>query len=234
MKITSRPDNGIDTMQITDRIHAFFWQSMTTNNCNTYLIDGPTRILIDPGHLRLFDHVERGLRELGLGLDDIGLVVCTHGHPDHLEAARLFRERDALVAIHRSEWALLQSMGRQIRAAMGIDLADLEPDLFLREGVLEVDGTALRVLHTPGHSPGSVSIYWPASKALFTGDVIFKGGLGRTDLPGGNGEALRKSIQHLSGLDAEVLLSGHGPEIVGAEAVRDNFDQVEKHWFGYI
>ena len=221
-------------MQITDRIHAFPWQSMTTNNCNTYLIDGPTRILVDPGHLRLFDHVERGLRELGLGLDDIGLVICTHGHPDHLEAARLFRERTARVAIHRTEWALLQSMGRQMQAAMGIDLADLEPDVFLQEGDLNVDGTALEILHTPGHSPGSVSIYWPASRALFTGDVIFKDGLGRTDLPGGNGESLQKSIVRLSELDAEILLSGHGPEITGAEAVRENFDQVERHWFGYV
>ena len=221
-------------MQIADRIHAFFWESMTTNNCNTFLIDGPTRILVDPGHRRLFDHVERGLKSLGLGLDDIGLVICTHGHPDHLEAASLFKDRPALVAIHEIEWRMLASMEKHIQAAMGIDLAELQPDLFLKEGELAVDGVDLQILHTPGHSPGSASIYWPEAKAIFSGDVIFKGGLGRTDLPGGNGKALKESILRLSGLDAELLLSGHGPEVSGADAVRENFGQVERHWFGYV
>ena len=53
-------------MQIVNNLHAFIWQSPTANNCNAYFIDGPTRVLIDPGHRALFEHVERGLRELGL------------------------------------------------------------------------------------------------------------------------------------------------------------------------
>jgi len=221
-------------MQIIENLHGFIWRSMSANNCNTYLIDGPTRILIDPGHVRLFGHVEEGLDQLGLDLDQIGLVICTHGHPDHLEAARLFRDRPALVAMHETEWELLSSMGRHIRAAMGVDLEDLAPDLFLKEGDLAVDGINLQVFHTPGHSPGSASIYWPDGKALFSGDVIFKGGLGRTDLPGGDGRALKESIQRLSGLDTELLLSGHGDVVSGAGAVRDNFAAVERQWFGVI
>ena len=54
-------------MQIANNLHAFIWQSMTTNNCNAYFIDGPKRILIDPGHRALLDHVDLGLKELGLG-----------------------------------------------------------------------------------------------------------------------------------------------------------------------
>jgi hydroxyacylglutathione hydrolase len=221
-------------MQIIENLHGFIWRSMSANNCNTYLIDGPTRILIDPGHLRLFDHVEEGLGQLGLDLGQIGLVICTHGHPDHLEAARLFKDRPALVAIHEQEWDALQSMGKQIRAAMGVDLDDLAPDLFLTEGELNVDGMDLRIFHAPGHSPGSAAVYWPDRKAMFTGDVIFKGGLGRTDLPGGDGRALKQSIQRLSELDVEYLLSGHGEAVIGAGAVRDNFASVERQWFGYI
>jgi flavorubredoxin len=53
-------------MEITPNLHAFVWESTTTNNCNSYFIDGPTRVLIDPGHSRLFDHVELGLKQLGL------------------------------------------------------------------------------------------------------------------------------------------------------------------------
>jgi glyoxylase-like metal-dependent hydrolase (beta-lactamase superfamily II) len=91
-------------MQITNNLHAFIWQSMTANNCNAYFIDGPTRIMIDPGHRALFDHVDLGLKELGLKTDDIDLVICTHAHPDHLEAVPLFKQKAALFTLHETEW----------------------------------------------------------------------------------------------------------------------------------
>ena len=97
-------------MQITTNVHAFIWQSTTANNCNSYLIDGPTRVLIDPGHSALFDHVRQGLMELGLTLDDIGLIIGTHGHPDHMEAAELFKEKTALVTLHKQDWLFLKVM----------------------------------------------------------------------------------------------------------------------------
>jgi len=71
-------------MRICHQLHAFLWKSMTVNNCNTYFIDGPTRILIDPGHVAQFDHVVHGLKELGLTPKDIDLIICTHAHPDHI------------------------------------------------------------------------------------------------------------------------------------------------------
>ena len=72
-------------MNVFNNLHAFVWQSMTANNCNTYLIDGPSRVLIDPGHSRLFDHVAGGLRQLELVIKDIDVLICTHAHPDHIE-----------------------------------------------------------------------------------------------------------------------------------------------------
>ena len=80
-------------MKLTDNLHAFIWESMTTNNCNSFFIDGQSRILIDPGHRGLFEHVERGLAQLNLRIEDIDAVICTHGHPDHLEAIPLFKEK---------------------------------------------------------------------------------------------------------------------------------------------
>jgi glyoxylase-like metal-dependent hydrolase (beta-lactamase superfamily II) len=68
----------------------------------------------------------------------------------------------------------------------------------------------LSIFHTPGHSPGSATLYWPAQKALFTGDLIFKEGFGRTDLPGGDSATLKESIKRMAELDVELLLSGHG------------------------
>ncbi len=220
-------------MQVFDKLHAFIWESMTTNNCNSYLIDGPTRILIDPGHLNLFDHVLRGLEELSLGVDDLGLVICTHAHPDHIESVPLFKRKSIPFAIHRSDWEMVKSMERQI-AAMGIGLDAVRPDFFLTEGDLTVGGLDLKIYHTPGHSPGSICIHWPRQQALFTGDLIFKEGLGRTDLPGGNGKEIKESIRRMAKLDLEWILAGHGDVLSGTDAVRDNFRLLEQFYFSYV
>ena len=106
-------------MQITDNLHAFIWDSMTANNCNTYLIDGPVRILIDPGHAGLFDHVRSGLADLGLKPEDIGLVICTHGHPDHMEAVQRFKDTPARFTIHETEWHWIKSMENHMRGVLG-------------------------------------------------------------------------------------------------------------------
>lgn len=221
-------------MKIFDQFHAFLWESMTANNCNTYFIDGPTRVLIDPGHLNLFGHVKTGLANLGVGVEDIGMVICTHAHPDHIEAVRLFEKTPAQFAIHETEWQFIQSMKKQIMVAFGFDLDSITPEFFLKEGDISFNGLEFQVLHTPGHSPGSVSLYWPEHKALFTGDLVFKEGIGRTDLPGGNGEQLKKSIKRLAGLEIEWVLPGHGEIISGSEAVKANFSEIENYWFKYI
>ncbi|UCF93845.1 MAG: MBL fold metallo-hydrolase [Desulfobacterales bacterium] len=221
-------------MQLVNNLHAFIWQSMTANNCNTYLIDGPQRVLVDPGHQAVFAHVQQGLQKIGLEIEDLDLIICTHAHPDHIEAAQLFRNKTTLVTLHEMEWHWVQAIGRPMSAAFGIDIDAIVPAFFLQEGELSIDGLELKVFHTPGHSPGSVSLYWPAPKALFTGDLIFKEGLGRTDLPGGNGPQLKESIKMLSHLDIEWLLPGHGEVISGTQEVQANFREIEGFWFAYI
>ena len=221
-------------MKLTDNLHAFVWQSMTTNNCNTYLIEGPQRVLIDPGHRNLFEHVRRGLALLDLTIRDIDAVICTHAHPDHLEAIPLFKEKPALFTLHQDEWQWMTTVGKQMSAAFGIDLDEFQPDFFLKEGTLSLDGLELKILHTPGHSPGSVVLYWPVAKALFTGDLVFKEGVGRTDLPGGDGTRLKQSIKGLMSLDVEWLLPGHGEIIQGADQVQKNFKEIEEFWFSYV
>ena len=119
-------------------------------------------------------------------------------------------------------------------AAYGMDMDSLKPDFFLKEGDLRHNGMELSIIHTPGHSPGSATLYWPDQKVLFTGDLVFKEGVGRTDLPGGDSATLKQSIQRLTALDTEWLLSGHGEIIAGADAVRKNFEDIEKFYFRYI
>ena len=215
-------------MQLTNHLHAFIWRSMSANNCNCYLIDGSKRILIDPGHDAYFDHVERGLRELGLTVADIDVVLCTHAHPDHIEAVPAIKRAGALFALHAADWELVKQMAPQLRATGGFSLDALQPDLLLQDGELNIGDTQLTVYHTPGHSPGSVCLYWPLGRVLMTGDLVFKGGIGRTDLPGGDGRQLKNSIARVATLPVEHLLPGHGEPISGAEEVKRNFKRLDR------
>ena len=104
----------------------------------------------------------------------------------------------------------------------------------LTEGNMDVGDVHLQVFHTPGHSPGSVCLYWPDEKVLVSGDLIFKEGLGRTDLPGGDGDLIKQSIKRMAELDVELVLPGHGEIIAGAAEVKANFDQLESYWFNVV
>ena len=218
-------------MELTPNLHAFLWTSPSANNCNTYLLRSPEKhILVDPGHAPFFDHVELGLRSLELTIEDIDLIICTHAHPDHIEAVRLFDRAPAMFTLHEAEWKLIEEMAPQL----GVDPGPFTPDFFLGEGELTIGDMALNVYHTPGHSPGGMTLYWSNEKALITGDLIFRGGLGRTDLPGGSGKQLKDSIRRMAAIEAEWMLSGHGDVVSGAEAVKTNFKQVEQTYFSFI
>jgi glyoxylase-like metal-dependent hydrolase (beta-lactamase superfamily II) len=221
-------------MKITPKLHAFIWNSMTTNNCNTYLIEGSKRILIDPGHADLFGHVRDGLDQLGLAIKDIDLVICTHAHPDHLESATIFKSEKVLFAIHETEWNWLKEMEAHIRGSYGIEIEAIQPDFLLKEGRLILGDIQLWVIHTPGHSKGSISLYWPEENALFTGDLVFQSGFGRTDLPGGDSEQLKTSIQKIAELDVKWLLPGHGNIISSTSEVKANFDQIAQMMTTYL
>ncbi len=104
----------------------------------------------------------------------------------------------------------------------------------LEDGRLELGDEVFKVMCIPGHTPGSIGLYWPARKALFSGDVIFQQNVGRSDFPGGNGQQLKKSIVALSELDTELLLPGHMGIIEGHDNVQDNFNIVIQNIFPYI
>lgn len=221
-------------MHICGDIHGFIWESMSQNNCNTFLIDGPTRILIDPGHIDLFGHVRNGLSELGVSLEEIDLVICTHAHPDHLEAVQLFHDSSARVAYHQSGWEMVKGMAGHLGDAFESRIEAVRPDFFLTEGSLFVGGLSFEVYHTPGHTPDSICLYHAEEKVLFSGDLVFREGIGRTDLPGGDGGQIKESIRRMAGLDLNWVLPGHGEVVSGGEEVRRNFQEIESFWFACI
>jgi hydroxyacylglutathione hydrolase len=107
----------------------------------------------------------------------------------------------------------------------------------LEEGELSLypkdpSGEKIRVITSPGHSPGCVCFYLPGEKALISGDTIFQNSIGRTDLPGGDMEIMGKSVEKLASLKGiELLLPGHMDYISGAAAVDNNFTQIKRFFF---
>jgi len=122
----------------------------------------------------------------------------------------------------------LKEMDLHLRGSYGIGIEAIQPDFLLKEGELTLDQTQLWVIHTPGHSTGSICLYWPEENGLFTGDLVFQSGFGRTDLPGGNSEQLKASIQKVAELDVKWLLPGHGNIISSTSEVKANFDQISQ------
>jgi len=213
-------------MKILDGLYGFIWQSASENNCNSFFIDAAKKILIDPGHRHLFQHVRRGLAQIDRTPEQVDVVLVTHGHPDHLETVGSFGPA--------TRWAMSRIDYDFVLQYLGSRTEIPQPAFFLQEGDLTIGDTAFQVIHTPGHSPGSVCLYWPQNKVLFTGDVVFSQSIGRTDLPGGSGRQLKESISRLAELDVEVLCPGHGDVVAGRENVRKNFKMIKDFWFSYL
>lgn len=173
-------------------------------------------VIIDPG-----GHPERILTEVKrLGLA-IKYVLNTHAHFDHTDAnGAIVQATGAPLAIHPQELPLLKMAGGAALFGLRADPSP-PPDLELHDGdELAVGRLCFRVLHTPGHTPGHVCFYEAAEGVLFDGDVLFYGGIGRTDLPGGSFPRLMDSIRRvlLALPDETVVYSGHGPATtIGAE-----------------
>lgn len=210
-------------MRVLPNLLVFPWESMTENNCNTYVISGDKNILIDPGHYHLLPQLERKMRRDGLFFDDIDLVLATHPHPDHIEGAAAWNDKDCLIAAHLDAVEFMERYKEFWEDTTRRTLPVINFDFLLKEGKLKVGEHTLRVIGTPGHCPGSVCFFWEEGKVLFSGDVIFFQSFGRFDLPGGDPLELFQSIEKLVQIDAEVLAPGHGPAIQGRGSVKQNF-----------
>jgi hydroxyacylglutathione hydrolase len=181
---------------------------------NIYLILDEIVTLIDSGTGQNFKSVRQNLEKLGLKPSDIKLLINTHCHFDHTGGDHEFLKAGCQIAIHESEAGLLRSGDRFVTMAhfFGENPEPVEVARELRDGdQIRLGKTILEVIHTPGHTRGSICLYEPRLGALFSGDTVFCGDVGRTDLPTGDSHALARSLQRLAGLKLKSLYPGHGP-----------------------
>jgi glyoxylase-like metal-dependent hydrolase (beta-lactamase superfamily II) len=195
-------------------------------NCWITTLSGADCVVIDPGGDG--ELILERLKKLSLSPK---YFVLTHAHFDHLAAlpflAAAFPE--AGIAIHREEADKLgaRALEQHRRDFNAVGYASYVETLWepMPDATLLLsDGDALgsfTVMHLPGHSPGSIALYNEAEKNLFSGDTLFRGGVGRTDLPGGDEAALYQSLRRLCAMDGDInVYPGHGPmTTIGREAL---------------
>lgn len=168
-------------------------------------------VIVDPGTGP--DQLVKAIAELKLTID---AILLTHAHFDHIGGVEDVRQAtNAPVYIHEKEaaWLTDPQQNGSSRFGGGVVRAG-EADIILSgTEKLTLLGREVAVLHTPGHSPGSVSYYWSEEQLIVSGDVLFQGSIGRTDLPEGDYETLMASIETLTALPEQTAVyPGHGPK----------------------
>jgi hydroxyacylglutathione hydrolase len=179
-------------------------------------------MIVDPG-----DEGERILARLKRLNLKAKIIVCTHTHIDHVGALQETREATgAPVAMHRDAFESSRHDSRVTELLLGAKARPFgEPEVFLEDGdKLSVGGLNFEALFCPGHAFGHICLY--GEGVVFTGDALFQGGIGRFDLPGGDGKLLFDSIREklLTLPDETVVLAGHGPSSrIGEEKSNNPF-----------
>lgn len=188
---------------------------------NCYILYNPDKkegLIIDPGAegSRLIKFIEQEKIS-------IKYIINTHGHPDHIGANRKVKEyTNAPILIHQYDAPMLTRSGSVLSLIFPLESSSPAADTFVKDGdLIECAGMKLKVLHTPGHTPGGISLLLDDS--IFTGDTLFSGSVGRFDLPGGSEEVLLNSIKKILSLDENLIIyPGHGPSTTVGEELRSN------------
>jgi len=188
---------------------------------NTYVVrdEQGNALLVDPA---CSNEYEKQVLARYVELENLNIraIIATHGHLDHLWGAKWATEKWGLpVMVHKADIPMVEAMQQQYNM-FGIR-REAEP--FAVEPLsLQPSAFSFQIIETPGHTPGSVCLYWPEEKMLLSGDTLFRMGYGRTDLPGGNMGQLIDSLDRLFALPVDILVyPGHGEiTTIGQEARR--------------
>lgn len=194
-------------------------------NCTLLWCEDTRRAaVVDPGGD--LDRIRYAIGQSGVSVERI---LLTHGHIDHAGAAAELKDelQVPLEGPHRADLFLLERLAESGRSYGMLSARNVTPDRWLEEGdQVTVGDIVLDVLHCPGHSPGSVVFVQKEQRFALVGDVLFRGSVGRTDLPGGDHASLIRSIRDklLPLGDDVAFICGHGPtSTIGAERATNPF-----------
>ena len=192
-------------------------ESMTVGilatNCYLLLCDDTREsLIIDPGFS--IEEANTVLERIRRSRAKVKYIVNTHGHFDHISGNGLLKDTlKAEILIHKDDACMLTDPSRNLSYMLGLTVLSPRPDRLLEDGEkIEVGELQLIVMHTPGHTEGSISLFCKEENAVFTGDTLFAGSVGRTDLPGASLRKLLKSLNErlLKLPDETIVYPGHG------------------------
>lgn len=181
-------------------------------NSNIYLLVSDRCCLIDAGSGADSPGVISQIRSI-LGDRKLDLMVLTHCHADHVGGAPDIQDEFGCMAF--AGWREARAIAGADREAafsdgLGISVRPMVCGPIGEGETIDLGGYRLRVIETPGHTPGSICLYDEISRSMFSGDTVFDGGFGRTDLSGGSAEDMRASLWKLRNFDISYLYPGHG------------------------
>jgi hydroxyacylglutathione hydrolase len=194
--------------------------------CNCSIIGDETTheaMVIDPG-----DEIEDVLGIIRKHNLQVRQIVITHAHIDHVGGAMKLRAATgAPILLNQNDYALLKLLDEQAAWVGVAPPGKVEIDRRVSTGeTLTAGSLSANILHTPGHTEGSICLYFPAEQKLIAGDTLFAGSIGRTDLPGGSMQKIMRSLHDtvLALPDETVVVPGHGPlTTIGGERERNPF-----------
>jgi glyoxylase-like metal-dependent hydrolase (beta-lactamase superfamily II) len=187
---------------------------------NVYVLQGEEITLIDTGVGDEYNRLDKELEQLGVEVRNVTQVVLTHTHPDHFGGLLAVQGISSpRILVHRLD-------------GHALDVLDLDQIRFIEEGEEVIaDKHRLKVIHTPGHTAGSICLFDEVKSILFSGDTVFPNGFfGRTDFPTGDSLALVESLRRLTEIHVESLLAGHEEPVIreGDSHIRLSYEMAKQ------
>jgi|WetSurMetagenome_2_1015567.scaffolds.fasta_scaffold57437_2 hydroxyacylglutathione hydrolase len=220
-------------MKLSDSLYLYPEFGMLDSN--TIVIKDHINILIDVGSRSLFQNVVREMKKDGIHPEDIHVICNTHLHLDHYAACADFKKiSGARILAHPLQKKYYNESVIQTARAFNMQPVEFKEDAIIDDKEFAKGELQLEIIAAPGHSLDSICFYSKPAKFMVCGDVIFARNIGRVDLPGGNAEQLKISINTLSKLDVEMLCPGHMDFVAGAEGVKDNFSFIKESVLAWL